>query len=453
MIAAGTSTMNPYRTGGPIRDPEGFFGREEQLRTIVQNLAKGDCTSVVGQRRVGKTSLLYQVQDTEVRERYVPDPHEYLFLHIERSGHIKDGDSLIHEMIRESARQVPEVSAVLASSEPAYEKMYTCLDILLPRRLVLLLDDVGALASRGHFTSDFFSFMRALAVKPRYCVGFVTTSQEHLKECCPVEVLESPFFNIFKTISLGSFSESELDEFLTQSSQHSRVPIAEYKDRIVRLAGRFPYFVQLACWHYFEAAVEDGETMENLHEEVDYRFTEDAMPHLAAAWDKHLGLDEQMALALVLEGEGVKKAVIRRLEDKGYVLNGRVFSSVFADLVLDRAIERKWLSPRHDPTEREMVPPGVWMNRDRGEVYVNGEMVAPPLTPLQYRLMSYLWENSSKLCSKDDIVVNIWGDAYDVNDNRIAKLVDRLRDRIEPDPSNPRYATTVRGRGYRLVAG
>ena len=38
-----------------------------------------------------------------------------------------------------------------------------------------------------------------------------------------------------------------------------------------------------------------------------------------------------------------------------------------------------------------------------------------------------------------------------LDDARIEKLVSRLRAKIEPDPTNPRYLTTLRGRGYKLV--
>ena len=48
----------------------------------------------------------------------------------------------------------------------------------------------------------------------------------------------------------------------------------------------------------------------------------------------------------------------------------------------------------------------------------------------------------------------MWGEKYidQVDDARIEKLVSRLRSKIEPDSSSPRYILTVRGRGYRLVS-
>ena len=311
---------------------------------------------------------------------------------------------------------------------------------------------------RGHFTPDFLEFMRSLATG-EHNVGFVTTSLEHLKECCPVEVLESPFFNIFKPICLGSFAEAEMDEFLTETSRRGNVPIADHKERIERLAGRFPYFVQLACWHYYEAWLEDGKITEDTHEEVEYRFTEDARPHLEGIWDRHLSPDEQKALAQLLEGKRAQRSILRRLRDKGYVLGQRIFSSVLADVVRDRAIEQKLLSPPPSPVERESVPPGVWIDEDLGDVYVDGKVVDPPLTSLEYRLMLHLWKNRGKICGKYEIVANVWGDECiideksAVDDRRIAKLVDRLRSKIEPDPSHPRYIRTVHGRGYRLLKG
>jgi len=43
-------------------------------------------------------------------------------------------------------------------------------------------------------------------------------------------------------------------------------------------------------------------------------------------------------------------------------------------------------------------------------------------------------------------------EGFDVNDNAIAALVKRVREKIEPNPKRPQYLLNVKGRGYRLVA-
>jgi len=83
---------------------------------------------------------------------------------------------------------------------------------------------------------------------------------------------------------------------------------------------------------------------------------------------------------------------------------------------------------------------------------VNGEEI-PTLTDLEYRLLLLLYGQLDKICDKYQIVEAVWGDEYidQVDDARIDKLLSRLRAKIEPDPRNPRYIMTIRGRGYKLV--
>jgi two-component system response regulator RegX3 len=83
---------------------------------------------------------------------------------------------------------------------------------------------------------------------------------------------------------------------------------------------------------------------------------------------------------------------------------------------------------------------------------VDGRQVEP-LTNLEYRLLLLLYGHLNKICDKYQIVEAVWGEAYidQVYDASIEKLVSRLRHKIEPDPANPRYLLTVRGRGYKLV--
>jgi DNA-binding winged helix-turn-helix (wHTH) protein len=102
---------------------------------------------------------------------------------------------------------------------------------------------------------------------------------------------------------------------------------------------------------------------------------------------------------------------------------------------------------------KEPIQPGVHLDIEAGEVYVDGRAV-PVLTDLEYRLMLLLYGHIDKICDKYRIVEAVWGEDYieEVDDARIEKLVSRLRQKIEPDPANPHYLVTVRGRGYRLLS-
>lgn len=63
-------------------------------------------------------------------------------------------------------------------------------------------------------------------------------------------------------------------------------------------------------------------------------------------------------------------------------------------------------------------------------------------------------QRQDRLTTKEQIVEAVWSGQYldRVDDARIEKLVSRLRAKIEPDPLQPRYPLTQRGRGYKLVS-
>jgi DNA-binding winged helix-turn-helix (wHTH) protein len=64
-----------------------------------------------------------------------------------------------------------------------------------------------------------------------------------------------------------------------------------------------------------------------------------------------------------------------------------------------------------------------------------------------------LYDNANCICDKYGIVEAVWSSDYidDVDDPRIAKLVSRLREDVEPNPKKSRYIVTVHGRGYKLA--
>jgi hypothetical protein len=76
------------------------------------------------------------------------------------------------------------------------------------------------------------------------------------------------------------------------------------------------------------------------------------------------------------------------------------------------------------------------------------------LTEKEFLLLKYLEAHPGEVCSKDDLVRAVWPEdqVYErgIRDDSLAQLVRRLRVKIEPDPSNPRYILTAPGRGYQF---
>ncbi len=72
------------------------------------------------------------------------------------------------------------------------------------------------------------------------------------------------------------------------------------------------------------------------------------------------------------------------------------------------------------------------------------------LTPIEFRLLHVLMRNAGRTLTHDVLLNSVWGYEYDGYSNQIAVYIRRLRAKIEPNPSEPRYLITVRGLGYKF---
>ncbi len=75
-------------------------------------------------------------------------------------------------------------------------------------------------------------------------------------------------------------------------------------------------------------------------------------------------------------------------------------------------------------------------------------------TRREVELLQYLWMNSDRPVSRDELLAKVWGYArnLDIETRTVDIHIAKLRRKIEPDPAKPCYLVTVRGAGYRLLA-
>jgi DNA-binding winged helix-turn-helix (wHTH) protein len=109
-------------------------------------------------------------------------------------------------------------------------------------------------------------------------------------------------------------------------------------------------------------------------------------------------------------------------------------------------------------TSSTTVPPRLHVDTRTGKVYRGAEEL-PALSDLEYRLLEFLYRRRGQFCSKDEIALAVYEPKYShgksrssagISDASLFQLIDRLRQRVEPHPSQPIYITSKKGRGYRL---
>lgn len=86
---------------------------------------------------------------------------------------------------------------------------------------------------------------------------------------------------------------------------------------------------------------------------------------------------------------------------------------------------------------------------DKREVIANGKR--QKLRPTEYKLLYHLVSNAGKLMSHEQLLTKVWGREYRDDEQLLRLYITYLRQKIEADPSHPRYILNERGLGYRFV--
>lgn len=114
-----------------------------------------------------------------------------------------------------------------------------------------------------------------------------------------------------------------------------------------------------------------------------------------------------------------------------------------------RAVLRRVKEHNHSENGRNIVElPGLTINNISRITKVGGKEV--DLTPKEYDLLWLLCNRPDQVFTREQLLDQIWDSDYYGSPSVVTSLVKRLREKIEPDVSNPYYIRTIHGVGYKL---
>jgi hypothetical protein len=391
---AETSIMaNPFTYGNPISDPARFFGRHREVEQIFSRLrnVEFESSSLVGERRIGKTSLLNYVAHPDLRSAHGLDPDKYLFVYVDLQILGKDTTptKLWQRLLRQMARccydtevkqALEELRQEQAIDNFALEDLFDSVDEK-DQYVVFLLDEFENVTENEHFDPAFFYGLRSLAI--HHNLALITSSQRELIELChSEEIRSSPFFNIFANINIRLLTEAEAQDLVSSLLIGTGVSFTENEfNTIFSIAGYHPYFLQVACSFLFDAYVMNlspDERLAFLHK----TFLGEATPHLAHYWQNSVEHEKIVLTVLtLLERAGrttgpsfsVKQLqdlyahseqTLARLEKRGLVVSKsgtfRLFNTSFSEWIWneitatgqDQQDYEEWLKSDQNAMER-----------------------------------------------------------------------------------------------------
>ena len=429
------SIDNPFYHRGAIRRAGEFFGRSAEISEILGLLRNGQSVSVIGPRRIGKSSLLLHLSRAAVRKERDLEPPNALFIPVDCQELGGSPPEEVYDALYTGVLDAAEDAGIeLKTSNRA--GTYRALDRALNSvtnagaSVVVLLDEFELLAANEQLGPYFFARLRGLTTK--YGLAYITASQRPLYAITADEqVLSSPFFNIFVTLQLGLFTEEEGRGLLQARLAKTGIEFDEsLTDYLLALVGAHPFFLHLAGYHTFQLR-QRGDKIAD-YSGIDAAVEIEAESHLSYLWN-NLTDEEQYALA-TLDGAIdttrllEQQCLVSRVED-GYDHTSRI---------LRRFVRRQ------DVEGLIQAGPFV-IDPQRHQIKARGKAMS--LTNSQFALLTRMSRQFGQVVHGDELEIAVWGEVLIDDPDRLKTLIKRLRRAIDPYSD---WIVSERGVGYAL---
>jgi len=186
---------NPFTERGVIRDLKRFFGRRRELKQIFERLAAMQSVSIIGERRIGKSSLLAMIVATGSEK--LGGEYEFHYIDLQLVESTEDFTARALDALGAEGESIRDLERAIED-----------------RKVILCLDEFE---QSGYFSRDFFSSLRGMASNGH--LALVVASQRKLADLAGDGTTTSPFFNIFTTLWLAEMDEQESGELLNGLGQ------------------------------------------------------------------------------------------------------------------------------------------------------------------------------------------------------------------------------------------
>lgn len=437
--------------------------RADDLQYIVDCIRRGQCCSLVGPSNTGKSLLLKSLLTPDVCQRCmrrVTRPPIVVFIDYLEAG---DSEQAFYELLLRcilgalEASDIPE--SIVATLRTLYSDVLdTATDVVIRSLFAKSMRELmqGTQSALIIILDEFDDIFRTLAPWPfrqlrvlrdtydsRLCYVAATSRRlERLRS--DVDTYE--FRELFQpcTRMLRPLHIVDAEYFITYLARERGHSLRrEHVALVSALSGGHPGLIECIYDLLYGGRQTPPTSMESAIAELSEQWL--IQQECRRLWDEIDEGEREGLLALTREGTLGPGVGRYGLESKGLVVKqegGRliIFSPVF------EAFVRQELSK-----QRQSVRRGLWCDEDAKRVWLNGQEVTQ-LSTDQYALLEFMCRRPGKICTKDEIAQEVWSCWAEegITDAQIYQLVKRVRNKIEPEPLNPRYIVTVRGRGYRL---
>lgn len=262
---------SPYITGKPVFATEMFFGRRKELGELIQLLMgqyQDKVIAIWGNRRVGKTSLLVQLQTgnpellkvptlSNLRESYIP-----IIIDFERFAPTTQAYLIYHKICTEIYRKISDIELFPLEEIPieVFDKypadtliddfMYKVIRGLKSsnKKVLLLMDEFDNLIKIGGEEKGIFGFIRELINKYNDNIGFIFVGADEMVEM--MRKYANRLYSMANTLEIPNLSEEDARRLILEPMKRSNPQFIWPENavkQIINLTDKHPYYIQVLC--------------------------------------------------------------------------------------------------------------------------------------------------------------------------------------------------------------
>ena len=436
--------------------------RSNEARQVMEWVRAGQCGSIIGLRGAGKSNFLQFLLREDVKQQYLgQSSKDFHFIPINLLSLAERTDWGVYEILLGNAvsqlhppdwentalDQIPGLhQEVLRSrdaliAQRAFEHCMTLMSQQSTRRLVFIFDEFDDVFRE--LPAALFRCLRAIRDAHKEQISFVVVATQELAELRDQQIDELDHFHrlVGRNICwLGPYGEADAREMVRYlAARRNRILSEDDTTRLIEMSGGHAGLLKTVL-----SFIWNNESTSALLKDVAELMNESSVHRECGKIWESLAAGEQAALCALARGEPLPSQMLAHLTLRGLLRRSSAVQAFF--------------SPLFAAFVKEQTPPagrGTYIDRTGRIVQIDGQRIQD-LTELEFEILLYLYEGRGRLCTKDDIVRNVYRQRYDnfqggVTDEALQALISRLREKIEPDRSHPRYVVTVRGEGYKFV--
>ena len=301
---------NPYIVGNPIKSKEMFYGRHDDFDFVKRKLAAGEQSFIIvfcGERRSGKTSILFQILNGELGTSFLP-----ILVDMQTMAGLKNDAEFFEKVAKETVKCLQDDKIdlndydFLSQKENPYkvfDKLLDDVQALNPdKKILFLIDEYELIESKideGSLSANLVPFLAGILESERK-VSYILTGSTRLDD------RESKYWSIMLPKSLyrnvSFLSERDTLRLITE-------PVPDYVsyeddalDAIRRLTAGQPFYTQVVCQNIVDHLNDkeknhvDKQDLKVIVDEI----TENPLPQMIYFWNS-LSNNKKLVLSLMAE--------------------------------------------------------------------------------------------------------------------------------------------------------